>query len=85
MAGAAWAALAFVAGPRSAFSQGEPSGDGPSAPITAVDPGLPGLPFSTGELAQALLARLFPADDPAPPRLQVAPAGADASPSRSAT
>jgi hypothetical protein len=32
------------------------------------------LPFSSGELAQALLARLFPTDDATLPRLQVAPA-----------
>ena len=46
-----------------------------AAPLPAVDPGLP---FSTGELAQALLARLSPADESGPPRLKVEPAGADA-------
>jgi hypothetical protein len=74
IAGAAWAALAFVAGPRSAVAQGEPAGEPPAAAATAVDPGLP---FSTGELAQALLARLSPADEPASPRLKVERAGAD--------
>jgi hypothetical protein len=44
------------------------------APLATVNPDLP---FSTGELAQALLARLSPADEPAPPRLKVEPAGAD--------
>ena len=71
----ACAALAFVAEPRSAFAQGEPAGEPPPAPTAAVDPGLP---FSTGELAQALLARLSPTDEPGPPRLKVEPAGADA-------
>jgi hypothetical protein len=74
IAGAAWAALAFIAGPRSAIAQGEPAGEPPPAPITTVNPGLP---FSTGELAQALLARLSPADASAPPRLKVEPAGPD--------
>jgi hypothetical protein len=74
IAGASWAVLAVVAGPQAAFAQGEPAGEPPPAPITAVDPGLP---FSTGELAQALLARLSPADEPAPPRLKVELAGAD--------
>jgi hypothetical protein len=79
IAGVACAALAFVAGPRSAFAQGEIAGEPPPTPNAAVDPGLPpGLPFSTGELAQALLARLSPADEPGPPRLKVEPAGADA-------
>jgi hypothetical protein len=74
IAGVAWAVLAFVAGSRSASAQGETAGEPPPASIAAVDPALP---FSTGELAQALLARLSPADEPAPPRLKVEPAGAD--------
>ena len=71
------AAVAFVAFARPASGQEPGSSDEPApspAPLATVDPGLP---FSTGELAQALLARLSPADEPAPPRLKVEPAGAD--------
>lgn len=71
----ACAALALVAAPRSARAEDVTAGEPPPAPIAAVDPGLP---FSTGELAQALLARLAPADESGPPRLKVEPAGADA-------
>jgi hypothetical protein len=73
----ACAALAFVAFARPASGRQPGSSDDPAPspePLTTVDPDLP---FSTSELAQALLARLSPADDPAPPRLKVEPAGAD--------
>ena len=69
--------LALGAAARPVSGQ-ETSSDSPApvaAPLPTVDPGLP---FSTGELAQALLARLSPADEPGPPRLKVEPAGADA-------
>ncbi len=73
----ACAALAFVAFTRDASAQQPGSSDDPApapAPLATVNPGLP---FSTSELAQALLARLSPADEPAPLRLKVEPTGAD--------
>jgi hypothetical protein len=77
LAQSACVGLALGAAARPASGQ-ETSSDSPGpapAPLAAVDPGLP---FSTGELAQALLARLSPADEPGPPQLKVEPAGADA-------
>ena len=53
--------VAFVAGPVPPLLRAKPRATAPPAPITAVDPGA-GLPFSTAELEQALLARLSPAD-----------------------
>ena len=58
----AYAALALVAVVRPALAE-ERAADAPlPAPITLVDPGA--APFSSAELAHALLARLFPADSP---------------------
>jgi hypothetical protein len=59
-------ALLLGTGPR-AFGQEAP------APIAVVDPSA--VPFSSGELTQALLARMFPDGEAGPPRVQVTPAG----------
>jgi len=60
-----------LAGARAALGQEAP-GDEPGAPLTLVDPDA--APFSSGELTQALLARLLPADA-GPPAVKVSPAG----------
>src|SRR6185295_8040625 len=63
-------AAVFAAASRPASGRAEEP-----APITLVDPET--LPFSSAEMTQALLARLFPADDGAdPPGFRIAPAGA---------
>ena len=64
--------LAFVAAIQPAGAE-ERAADAPlPAPITLVDPGA--APFSSAELAHALLARLFPADESGPPRVRIEPA-----------
>jgi hypothetical protein len=67
--------LGAAARPASGQETSSDSAGPAPAPLPTVEPGLP---FSSGELAQALLARLSPADEPGPPRLKVEPAGADA-------
>ncbi len=63
-------AVVFAAASRPAPGRAEEP-----APITLVEPET--LPFSSAELTQALLARLFTADDgAAPPGFRIAPAGA---------
>lgn len=63
----ACAGLALAAVGRPASGQELP------APITMVDPST--APFSSAELGQALLARLFPGEDAGPPQVRIAPAG----------
>jgi len=72
MTGAVCAALAILAPARPARGQ-EPGARPSPAPITLVDPGT--APFSSGELSQALLARLTGAADVTPPQVRVAGAG----------
>jgi hypothetical protein len=73
MSGAVCAALAILAPAGPAHGQ-ERAVAGPStAPITLVDPAT--APFSSGELSQALLARLTGAADVTPPEVRVAGAG----------
>ena len=67
LARVALAGLALAALGRTAAGQELP------APITMVDPGT--APFSSAELGQALLARLFPGEDAGPPPVRIAPAG----------
>jgi len=69
----ACAGVAFLAAIQPAFGQGSTPEEA-SSPIILVEP--TALPFSSGELAQALLARLFPSDDGTLPHVQVAPADA---------
>jgi len=68
--------LAFLVSIQPAFGQGSTPEKAPPSPITIVEPAA--LPFSSGELAQALLARLFPSDDGGVPHVQVTPADAGA-------
>jgi hypothetical protein len=65
-------AMIVVASARAASGQQPTPGDAATGPVD------PGLPFYTGELAQALLARLSPTDEAGPPDLKVEAAGADA-------
>ena len=69
----ACAALGLVAAVQPAVAEEERAADAPlPAPITLVDPGA--APFSSAELAHALLARLFPPEESGPPRVRIEPA-----------
>jgi hypothetical protein len=72
----ACAGLAFAAVAQPARGQAQTPDQPSSAPITLVDPGA--VPFSSTDLAQALLARLFPEEELSPSRVRVGPAAAGA-------
>ena len=69
-------AVAFAAMIGSALAQEAPAAPASPAPITLVAPDA--VPFSSAELAQALLARSFASDETTGPTVRVAPTGAGA-------
>jgi hypothetical protein len=64
------AGVALAAAIRPALAQ-EPPASAPPAPVTLVDP--EAVPFSSAELAQALLARVFSSEETSQPRIRIAP------------
>jgi hypothetical protein len=69
------AGVALAAAIRPALAQ-EPPTSAPPAPVTLVDP--ESVPFSSAELAQALLARFFASEEASQPRIRIAPASVGA-------